>query len=88
MNPDRSLVWGVFLVLVFVLALVASCAARDIRDERLCQQAGYAGLGHLDSAFLREKRVCVGVRDGAYTITTLDSARERLERKMEEDVRK
>jgi len=77
-NADRSFVWGVFLVLVFVLALVGSCAARDIRDERVCREAGYACLGKLDSAVSRDGRVCVGMNDGQYTIETFESVRLRL----------
>jgi len=61
-------------ILGIVLLVVVSIAlSGNITDNRACIAGGYAEVQNFNGT-----RVCIGIRDGAYTIESLDSVRLRL----------
>ena len=58
---------------VVALAVLIVVIGPEIEDGRICIAGGYA-----EAVDFNGTRVCVGVRDGAYTIEGLESVRLRL----------
>ena len=65
------ILWAIFILIT--LAIIIIVVGQRVVEKQACIAGGYADTSDFNGTI-----VCVGIRDGAYTIEGLDSVRLRL----------